>query len=81
MTYNTELYSLFIEHIFDFRLPWLELPVFEKQPISGFLVPIGSGKVPHAIARVKLYMPSKFYANRSIRLGEHSLSHIKCNSS
>ena len=31
--------------------------------------------------RVKLYIPSKCHANRSIRLGGDSLSHIKCNSS
>ena len=35
MTCTTELYSLFIKHIFDFRFRFLELPVFEKQPISG----------------------------------------------
>ena len=52
-----------------------------KKPTSGFEVPTGSGKVPHAIARVELYTPPKFHANRFTRLGVDSLSHIKCNPS
>ena len=48
-----------------------------EKPTSGFEVPTGSRKVPHAIARVKLYMSPKFHANRSTRLGGESLSHIK----
>ena len=43
---------------------------------SGYEVPIGSRKVPHAIARVELYIPPKFHANRSTRLGEESMWHI-----
>ena len=40
-----------------------------KQQTSGFEVPTGSGKVPHAIARIKLHTPPKFHANRFTRLG------------
>ena len=39
-----------------------------KQPTSGFEVPTGSGKVPHEIARVKLYTPPKYHTNPFTRL-------------
>ena len=77
-TSDLEFYSLFIQNIFNF---WFRLPVFENSHISGFEVPTGSGKVPHAIARVELYMPPKFHANRSTRLGAVAASHIKQNAS
>ena len=35
MTSITELYSLYHKHIFDFRFRCFQLPVSEKQPISG----------------------------------------------
>ena len=43
---------------------------------SGYEVPTGSRKVPYAIVRVELYIPPKFHANRSTRLGEDGLWHI-----
>ena len=76
-TYITELDSLFVKHIIDFRFRYFQLPVSEKQATSGFEVPTGSPKVPHAIARVELYIPPKFHANRSTRLGAVAASHIK----
>ena len=80
-TYITELPSLFVKHIFYFRFRYFQLPVSEKRPTSGFEVVTGGGKIPHAIALVELYIPPKFYANRSTRLGGDSFAHIKCNAS
>ena len=48
-----------------------------KRPTSGFEVPTGSRKVAHAIARVELYTPPKFHANRPSRLGGDRFAHIK----
>ena len=48
-----------------------------KRPTSGFEVPTGSRKIAHAIARVELYTPPKFHANRSNRLGGDRFAHIK----
>ena len=55
--------------IFNFRFT-------KNSQFSCYEVPIGSKKVPHTIARVELYIPSKFHANRSTRLGEDSMWHI-----
>ena len=76
-TYSTELHSLFAKHIFNFRFRYFQLPVSEKQPTSGFEVPTGSRKVPHAIDQVELYTPQKFHANRFSRLGGDRFTHIK----
>ena len=76
-TYSTELHSLFAKHIFNFRFRYFQLPVSEKQPTSGFEVPTGGRKVPHAIDQVKLYTPQKFHANRFTRLGGDRFTIIK----
>ena len=47
-----------------------------KKPTSGFAVPTGSGKVPHVIARVKLYIFPKFHPNLSIRLGGDNIFNV-----
>ena len=80
-TLITKTHKLSDEILFDFRLGRFQLPVSEKQPTSGLEVPTGSRKVPHAIARVELYISPKFYANRSTRLGGDSFAHIRCNTS
>ena len=51
-TLITKTNELSNEILFDFRLRCFQLPVSEKQSTSGFEVPTGSRKVPHAIARV-----------------------------
>ena len=76
-TNSTELHSLFAKHIFNFRFRYFQLPISEKQLTSGFEVPTGSRKVPHAIDQVKLYTPQKFHANRFTRLGGDRFTHIK----
>ena len=43
---------------------------------SGYEVPTRSRKVPYTIVWVELYIPPKFHANRSTRLGEDGLWHI-----
>ena len=73
----TKTHGLSDELFFDFRFRRFQLPVSEKQATSGFEVPTGSRKVPHAIARVELYIPPKFHANRFTRLGGDSFAHIK----
>ena len=40
----------------------------DEKPTSGLEFPTGSGQVPHAIARIKLYMLPKFHPNRSTRI-------------
>ena len=76
-TFITKTHELSDEILFDFRLGRFQLPVSEKQPTSGFEVPTGSRKVPHAIDQVKLYTPQKFHANRFTRLGGDRFTHIK----
>lgn len=76
-TYSTELHSLFAKHIFNFRFRYFQLPVSEKQPTSGFEVPTGSRKAPHAIDQVKLHTHQKPHANRPTRPGGDRPTHIK----
>ena len=45
------------------------ISVFENRHISGFELPTGSEKVPHANPESS-YIPRKFHANRSTRLGD-----------
>ena len=47
------------KHIVDFMVKW---------PTSGFEAPTGSAKMPHAIARVELYILPKFDPNRSTHI-------------
>ena len=76
-TLITKTHGLSDEIFFDFRFRRFQLPVSKKQATSGFEVPPGSGKVPHAIARVKLYISPKFRANQFTHLGGDSFAHIK----